>query len=173
MPKAIVLPVPVWARPRTSLPAIASGIALSWIGVGVVRPASLRAARRTGLRPRVSKSDKSYPLRPHGFSMRMGRAASSRQTRVSQDLKTSRERLAPSGTASGTLRDGELNSCIAGAPKMTGAASSRGCAAMGVTWGLKPGKSTDKAVQHGRGGDNVDQSDHNRQSVQHAKAALV
>src|SRR6056297_3653333 len=68
MPKAIVLPVPVWARPRTSLPAIASGIALSWIGVGLVRPASLRAARRTGLRPRVSKSDKRYPLRPHAIA---------------------------------------------------------------------------------------------------------
>ena len=34
--KAAVLPVPVWAMPRTSRPARATGMACSWIGVGVV-----------------------------------------------------------------------------------------------------------------------------------------
>ncbi len=33
--KAAVLPVPVWAMPRTSRPARATGMACSWIGVGV------------------------------------------------------------------------------------------------------------------------------------------
>jgi hypothetical protein len=34
--KAAVLPVPVWAMPSTSRPASATGMACSWIGVGVV-----------------------------------------------------------------------------------------------------------------------------------------
>jgi hypothetical protein len=34
--KAAVLPVPVWAMPSRSLPAITPGIACAWIGVGVV-----------------------------------------------------------------------------------------------------------------------------------------
>ena len=34
IPNAAVLPVPVWADPRMSLPFIACGIASSWIGVG-------------------------------------------------------------------------------------------------------------------------------------------
>ena len=34
--KAAVLPVPVWAMPRTSRPSSALGIACAWIGVGVV-----------------------------------------------------------------------------------------------------------------------------------------
>ena len=34
--KAAVLPVPVWAMPRTSCPARATGIAWAWIGVAVV-----------------------------------------------------------------------------------------------------------------------------------------
>jgi hypothetical protein len=34
-PNAAVLPVPVWACPITSWPASSSGIACSWIGVGV------------------------------------------------------------------------------------------------------------------------------------------
>jgi hypothetical protein len=32
--KAAVFPVPVCARPSTSFPASASGIAIAWIGVG-------------------------------------------------------------------------------------------------------------------------------------------
>ncbi len=32
---AAVLPVPVWARPTTSLPSSRVGIARAWIGVGV------------------------------------------------------------------------------------------------------------------------------------------
>ncbi|MNC58971.1 hypothetical protein D3C75_1087460 [compost metagenome] len=32
--KAAVLPVPVWAMPSRSLPAMTSGMALAWIGVG-------------------------------------------------------------------------------------------------------------------------------------------
>ena len=35
-PKAMVLPVPVWAMPRTSLPVRATGMASAWIGVAVV-----------------------------------------------------------------------------------------------------------------------------------------
>jgi hypothetical protein len=35
--KAKVLPVPVWAVARTSLPAIPWGIAWAWTGVGVVK----------------------------------------------------------------------------------------------------------------------------------------
>jgi hypothetical protein len=34
--KAAVLPVPVWAMPSTSRPTRATGMACSWIGVGVV-----------------------------------------------------------------------------------------------------------------------------------------
>jgi hypothetical protein len=37
-PKASVLPEPVSARPQTSLPSRASGIALRWIGVGTEIP---------------------------------------------------------------------------------------------------------------------------------------
>ena len=36
MPKAAVLPVPVWAMPSRSLPDISAGMARVWIGVGVV-----------------------------------------------------------------------------------------------------------------------------------------
>jgi hypothetical protein len=32
--KPAVLPVPVWAAPMTSRPAITTGIACAWIGVG-------------------------------------------------------------------------------------------------------------------------------------------
>jgi len=43
-PKAAVLPVPVWARPTRSLsPAIISGIASVWMGVGSTNPSSLTA----------------------------------------------------------------------------------------------------------------------------------
>jgi hypothetical protein len=31
-----VLPVPVWAQPRTSRPIRTTGMAFSWMGVGVV-----------------------------------------------------------------------------------------------------------------------------------------
>jgi len=41
--KQAVLPVPVWAAAMTSLPERTAGIALSWIGVGVVYPASAMA----------------------------------------------------------------------------------------------------------------------------------
>jgi hypothetical protein len=34
--KAAVLPVPVWAMPIKSCPAIASGMAADWMGVGSV-----------------------------------------------------------------------------------------------------------------------------------------
>ena len=34
--KAAVLPVPVWAMPRTSPPARATGMAWAWMGVAVV-----------------------------------------------------------------------------------------------------------------------------------------
>ena len=33
--KAAVLPVPVWAMPSRSLPAMTPGMAWAWIGVGV------------------------------------------------------------------------------------------------------------------------------------------
>jgi hypothetical protein len=34
--KAAVLPVPVWADPSRSFPWSTSGIAFSWMGVGIV-----------------------------------------------------------------------------------------------------------------------------------------
>jgi len=38
--KAAVFPVPVCARPITSLPAIASGMNAAWMGVGLSYPAA-------------------------------------------------------------------------------------------------------------------------------------
>ena len=37
-PKAAVLPVPVWATPRMSRPAICGAMVCAWIGVGVSKP---------------------------------------------------------------------------------------------------------------------------------------
>ena len=57
-PKAAVLPVPVWARPITSRPFIACGIACAWIGVGSVMPSSASLVTRRGASPSISKSIK-------------------------------------------------------------------------------------------------------------------
>ena len=43
MPKARVLPEPVWARPSTSWPARPSGMTAAWTGVGAVMPWAARA----------------------------------------------------------------------------------------------------------------------------------
>ena len=51
MPKARVLPDPVWARPSTSWPAIPSGITASWTGVGVTIPCRRRASISSAGRP--------------------------------------------------------------------------------------------------------------------------
>jgi hypothetical protein len=45
---AAVLPLPVMAQASTSRPAMAIGIACSWIGVGRVKPSSLTPRRRSG-----------------------------------------------------------------------------------------------------------------------------
>ena len=37
MPKAAVLPEPVWAVPKISFPSSAIGMAWAWIGVGVLK----------------------------------------------------------------------------------------------------------------------------------------
>ena len=54
--KAAVLPVPVWAMARTSRPAITSGIACAWIGVGVVCSRSASARCRVSARPSSENS---------------------------------------------------------------------------------------------------------------------
>jgi hypothetical protein len=46
--KLAVLPVPVWAIPKTSFPSKAAGIAFSCIGVGFSYPASLTAFKILG-----------------------------------------------------------------------------------------------------------------------------
>ena len=45
---AAVLPVPVWANPRTSRPFKANGIACCWMGVGLVKPTELTPASTLG-----------------------------------------------------------------------------------------------------------------------------
>ena len=50
MAKAAVLPVPVWAQPKRSLPLSKTGIAFSWIGVGSVYPSAFRARRMGSIR---------------------------------------------------------------------------------------------------------------------------
>ena len=50
-PKANVLPVPVCARPSTSRPSSASGMARLWMGVGSVSPLRSRAVRSLFARP--------------------------------------------------------------------------------------------------------------------------
>ena len=61
-PKASVLPVPVWARPITSWPLRACGMAWLWIGVGSEMP--MRSSLRVSDwgRPISSKSVKSCPF---------------------------------------------------------------------------------------------------------------
>src|ERR1700683_1140473 len=66
--KAAVLPVPVCAMPSTSRRASTWGIACSWMGVGIVYPADLAAARTLsdkpswvkGIEPRI-KTARSLP----------------------------------------------------------------------------------------------------------------
>ncbi|SIT40551.1 hypothetical protein BN2476_240223 [Paraburkholderia piptadeniae] len=53
--KPAVLPVPVCAAPITSRPSSTTGIALAWIGVGVVYPCSAMALRMSAWRPNWSK----------------------------------------------------------------------------------------------------------------------
>ena len=48
--KLAVLPVPVWAIPRTSRPSRAGGIAPAWMGVGLSYPASTTALSTLGAR---------------------------------------------------------------------------------------------------------------------------
>ena len=57
-PKASVLPVPVWARPRMSWPARARGMDWVWMGVGCENPACASSRVRVGARPSRSNSDK-------------------------------------------------------------------------------------------------------------------
>ena len=54
-PKAIVLPPPVWARPSTSRPANASGIACDWIANGFSMPRLLSAITSAFGRPSSAK----------------------------------------------------------------------------------------------------------------------
>ena len=53
--KAAVLPLPVTAQASTSRPASAGGMASVWMGVGRVKPSSLRARVRLGCSPRCEK----------------------------------------------------------------------------------------------------------------------
>jgi Protein of unknown function (DUF2585) len=53
--KAAVLPLPVAAQASTSRPASAGGMASDWMGVGRVKPSSLRARVRLGCSPRCEK----------------------------------------------------------------------------------------------------------------------
>ena len=53
--KATVLPVPVWARPSTSRPNRAGGMASAWIGRGAVNDASETAWSSSGRRSKWSK----------------------------------------------------------------------------------------------------------------------
>jgi len=55
IPKAAVLPLPVWACPITSLPSSAGGMAPVWIGVVCSKPRSATVRSIAGLRPRLSK----------------------------------------------------------------------------------------------------------------------
>ncbi len=55
-PKARVLPEPVWARPRTSRPASASGMVAAWMGKGTAMPFSASAAVIFSGSPRSSNA---------------------------------------------------------------------------------------------------------------------
>ena len=48
MAKAAVLPVPVWARPTTSEPAIMAGMVAAWMADGVSYPTSATARSTDG-----------------------------------------------------------------------------------------------------------------------------
>ncbi len=52
---ATVLPLPVWADPRTSRPWRAGGMAAVWTGVERSKPISSTALRRAGCNPKTSK----------------------------------------------------------------------------------------------------------------------
>src|SRR5687767_9107781 len=54
--KATVLPLPVIAHARRSLPVIAGGIASLWIGVGRVKPRSFTPRMRSGCKPKEEKA---------------------------------------------------------------------------------------------------------------------
>lgn len=58
MRKARVLPEPVRAAPRTSLPVRRTGMDLAWTGVIVVRPISERARLVGSERSRVENGDR-------------------------------------------------------------------------------------------------------------------
>ena len=64
-PKAAVLPLPVCAKPITSPPSSAIGMAWLWIGVGSVIPSSFRRSTSFSGRPIISNCVKRLPLRPH------------------------------------------------------------------------------------------------------------
>src|SRR5438876_184072 len=53
-----VLPVPVWAPPRTSRPCSTSGMACAWIGVGSTYPCSATAFSNSGSRSSSAKLGK-------------------------------------------------------------------------------------------------------------------
>jgi hypothetical protein len=60
MPKAIVLPEPVGARPQTSLPASAGGIAIDWMGKASVMPRAASEATVASGTPRSEKLDDTW-----------------------------------------------------------------------------------------------------------------
>ncbi len=55
-PKAAVLPVPVCASPITSRPSRTTGMALSWIGVGLVMPSLISGRVTSAERPNAMKA---------------------------------------------------------------------------------------------------------------------
>ena len=67
-PKAAVLPVPVWATPKMSRPASCGGIACTWIGVGVSKPARFSASVSGRASPKSAKvsfcNARSFSARP-------------------------------------------------------------------------------------------------------------
>lgn len=52
---AAVLPLPVWARPKTSSPARIRGMQWCWTGVGFFMPSSLQVWVAHSARPRSEK----------------------------------------------------------------------------------------------------------------------
>ncbi len=61
-PKAAVLPVPVWARPIMSRRSSTSGIAFTWIGVGVVNSMLSSVRNMPAERPRSENLVKVFSL---------------------------------------------------------------------------------------------------------------
>jgi hypothetical protein len=55
MPKPSVLPVPVFAWPMMSWPAIATGRVMAWMGNGAMMPASANASTISGRTPKSLK----------------------------------------------------------------------------------------------------------------------